>query len=234
MKDKKELVYDLAGALVAILFGCIVVIMIIVNIPGTKEIDGALIASVLTGGVTLFAPIAAYYLLSNWKEQHNANIETDYKKEIIQAIRKIQPVERKYGRLLTNYLLYNANPMYALPIEIDIDEVKEFLKNIDHLLNLMTEYYEFNQDEDIKNKREYYLNYAQYYSAILYNINNITQSEDTTTGKEQKILDVLNVDMRFKFRDDGKEWDGSTKFGYALEGLQKTGLTRFIVSKLRL
>lgn len=45
MKYKKDLVYDLAGALVAILFGCVVVIMIIVNIPGTKEIDGALIAN---------------------------------------------------------------------------------------------------------------------------------------------------------------------------------------------
>ena len=88
MKYKKDLVYDLAGALVAILFGCVVVIMIIVNIPGTKEIDGALIANVFTGGVTLFAPIAAYYLLTDWKEQHNTNIEKEYLKEIFDELRK--------------------------------------------------------------------------------------------------------------------------------------------------
>lgn len=87
MKDKKELVYDLAGALVAILFGCVVVIMIIVNIPGTKEIDGALIANVLTGGVTLFAPIAAYYLLSDWKEQFKFSKKVDFILEIRSEIR---------------------------------------------------------------------------------------------------------------------------------------------------
>lgn len=74
MSSKKELAEDLAGALVAIFVGCIIFIVIIINIPGTKEIDGALIANVFTGGVTLFAPIAAYYLLNNWKEEHNKTI----------------------------------------------------------------------------------------------------------------------------------------------------------------
>ena len=74
MSNKKELAEDLAGALVAIFVGCITFIVIIVNIPGTKEIDGALIANVFTGGVTLFAPIAAYYLLNSWKEQKRYEI----------------------------------------------------------------------------------------------------------------------------------------------------------------
>lgn len=234
MSDKKELAQDLAGALVAIFVGCIIFIFIIVNIPGTKEIDGALIANVFTGGVTLFAPIAAYYLLSNWKEQHNANIETDYKKEIIQAMRKIQTVERKYGRLLSNYLLYNGDPRFALPIEVDTEEVKEFLVNINHLLNLMTEYYEFSQDEDIKNKREYYFNYAQYYSTILYKANEILKSESSDEDKKTEILSLLDTNMEFHYSDDGKDWKGHTKFGYAIDGLNKTGLTRSIINKLRL
>ena len=87
MDNKKEVVYDLAGAFVAIMVGCIVVIMILVNLPNAKDLDGALIANVLTGGVTLFAPIAAYYLLSDWKEQFKFSKKVDFILEIRSEIR---------------------------------------------------------------------------------------------------------------------------------------------------
>ncbi|MBJ8445918.1 hypothetical protein [Acinetobacter bereziniae] len=90
MSDKNEIVNNLAGALVAIFVGCLVVIWIIVNLPNTKELDGALIANVLVGGVTLFAPIAAYYLLSDWKEQYNINLEKDDLKSFKIQLKKLK------------------------------------------------------------------------------------------------------------------------------------------------
>lgn len=90
MSGKKELAEDLAGVLVAIFVGCIIFIVIIVNIPGTKEIDGALIANVFTGGVTLFAPIATYYLLNNWKEQHNKTILSHEAKELWHKFKNLE------------------------------------------------------------------------------------------------------------------------------------------------
>lgn len=113
MKDKKELVYDLAGALVAILFGCVVVIMVIANLPNSTELDGALIANVLVGGVTLFAPIAAYYLLSDWKEQFKFSKKVDFILEIRAELRLLEDELfelRNYHPLdlssLTDYLNY--------------------------------------------------------------------------------------------------------------------------------
>lgn len=101
MSSKKELAEDLAGSLVAIFVGCIIFIVIIINIPGTKEIDGALIANVFTGGVTLFAPIAAYYLLNNWKEQHNKTILSHEAKELWH---KFKSLEKKTYTLEEIYL----------------------------------------------------------------------------------------------------------------------------------
>ncbi|ELW77033.1 MULTISPECIES: hypothetical protein [Acinetobacter] len=90
MSDKNEIVNNLAGALVAIFVGCLVVICIIVNLPNTKELDGALIANVLVGGVTLFAPIAAYYLLNDWKEQYNISLEKDDLKSFKIQLKKLR------------------------------------------------------------------------------------------------------------------------------------------------
>lgn len=86
MKENKELVYDLAGAFVAIMFGCLVIIFIISHLPISQ---GTIIANVLTGGATLYAPIAAYYLLDNWKSQHKATLDKEFLSEAIKNLRSM-------------------------------------------------------------------------------------------------------------------------------------------------
>lgn len=146
MKDKKELVYDLAGALVAILFGCVVVIMIIANLPNSTELDGALIANVLTGGVTLFAPIAAYYLLSDWKEQFKFSKKVDFILEIRAELRLLEDELfelRNYHPLdlssLTDYLNYEEKNKYfneAMQKYLShIIKIRDIFEDLHFLLN---------------------------------------------------------------------------------------------------
>lgn len=68
MKVKKELSQDLAGALVAVLLVCIVIIAIITNLPGSKGIEGSVIATILGGGITLYVFIGGVIL---WRHKEN-------------------------------------------------------------------------------------------------------------------------------------------------------------------
>ncbi len=200
MKYKKDLVYDLAGALVAILFGCVVVIMIIVNIPGTKEIDGALIANVFTGGVTLFAPIAAYYLLTDWKEQHNTNIEKEYLKEIFDELRKYNRKVFKYVDKANDFILHENNFGTGNLFEIDKTDLKDYLDSYNHLLTILGEYKVLSKDKDVILYANDYDNLSRNTYAILEGINNIQiefkrniygEIEETEEEIKQKKKDAL-------------------------------------------
>lgn len=129
MDNKKEVVYDLAGAFVAIMVGCIVVIMILVNLPNAKDLDGALIANVLTGGVTLFAPIAAYYLLSDWKEQFKFSKKVDF---ILEIRSEIRILDDELFKLRNYYPLDLMRPYDNEEIEI---ASKEYYKVIEKYEN---------------------------------------------------------------------------------------------------
>ena len=162
MKDKKELIYDLAVALVAILFGCVVVIMIIVNIPGTKEIDGALIANVLTGGVTLFAPIAAYYLLTDWKEQLKYSKKVDFILDI-----------RKEIRDLNNEIFMLRN---YFPLDIE---------NPNHYLNLES------ANEEYQNSMSRFIKHLNEIEDLFEDLNFLLNTKDSNRNKIKKQLNVL-------------------------------------------
>lgn len=147
MSTKKELVKDLAGALVAIFVGCIIFIYIIVNIPGTKELDGALIANVFTGGVTLFASIAAYYLLADWKEQFKFGKKFDFILEIRKEMRELQD---DLGKLRIIFpldiqddilpeALERANTEYSEAIskfENSLEKIKDLFEDLNFLLSI--------------------------------------------------------------------------------------------------
>lgn len=231
---KDELINNLASALVAILLGCIVVICIIVNLPNTKEIDGALISSVLTGGVTLFAPIAAYYLLSDWKEQHNASIDTDYKKRIIEVIREISPIEIKYGNMLSNYFIYKGNSIYTFPLVIDKNEIQKLFEKINLLSNLIKELSETTEDpifqKDLNNILNYYFKYAQLYPVILNSIHEMTSTE----YQSDKILNFLGKQLKFKFFDGSNEYSSSTLYADALDGIRITKIRKFFLNQLKI
>lgn len=120
MSSKKELVEELAGALVAIFVGCIILIVIIVNIPGTKEIDGALIANVFTGGVTLFAPIAAYYLLNNWKDQKRYDLGHKY------ADKSLVVLNTMYKELNSRYAHFNIEGLLQKNLLVAVNRVQKY------------------------------------------------------------------------------------------------------------
>lgn len=169
MKDKKELVYDLANTLVAILFGCIVVIFIIVNIPGTKEIDGALIANVLVCGATLFAPLAAYHLLTDWKVQHNSNIEKEYLKEIFEKMRLLYTYIDNSYELTNVYIHGNSGGEFRIlniP-ELDIYPITpeytiELFDIIKDLKPIIKEFCYLTKDENISEMAEKFYKFHSY------------------------------------------------------------------------
>ncbi|NNH78312.1 hypothetical protein HLH17_11650 [Acinetobacter sp. ANC 5380] len=173
MKDKKELVYDLAGTLAAILFGCVVVIFIIVNIPGTTEIDGSLIANVLVGGVTLFAPLAAYHLLTDWKVQHNTSIEKEYLKEIFDELRKYNRKVFKYVDKANDFILHENNFGTGNLFKIDKTDLKDYQDSYNHLLTILGEYKILSKDKNIVVYANNYDNLARNTYAIFEGINNI-------------------------------------------------------------
>lgn len=200
MDNKKEVVYDLAGAFVAIMVGCIVVIMILVNLPNAKDLDGALIANVLTGGVTLFAPIAAYYLLTDWKEQHNTNIEKEYLKEIFDELRKYNRKVLKYIDKANDFILYENNLGTGNLFEIDKKDLKDYLDSYNHLLTILGEYKVLSKDQDVILYSNDYDNLARNTYAILEGINNIQiefkrniygEIEETKEEIKQKKKDAL-------------------------------------------
>lgn len=114
MTNKKELAQNLAGALVAILLGCIIVIWIISSLPNTTKLDGALVANVLVAGVTLFAPLAAYYFYDSWKDQKRYDLGQNYADKSLAILNNI------YKELITRYShfqienLLNENNLVAL------------------------------------------------------------------------------------------------------------------------
>lgn len=144
MSDKNEIVYNLVGALVAIFVGCFVVICIIVNLPNAKELDGALIANVLTGGVTLFAPIAAYYLLTDWKNQKKYDLE---KEQLSLALTQLTKIS-------TDLYKSRSDIHQISKVDKQIVYVRSYLKRkeFDHVHELFTLYGYINNYCLIKNK----------------------------------------------------------------------------------
>lgn len=197
MSSKKELAEDLAGSLVAIFVGYIIFIVIIINIPGTKEIDGTLIANVFTGGVTLFAPIAAYYLLNNWKEQHNKTILSHEAKELWH---KFKSLEKKTYALEEIYL--NSGQVQLLAYFKSIPDLN---KATFDLINAYDKSYpEFNYFTELAKDKKNNL-HQNYYGAIkTYReyIENIKR--DTTIGEIYETEEELRtnlIDENQKIRD---------------------------------
>ncbi|WP_180139523.1 hypothetical protein [Acinetobacter sp. YH12043] len=202
MSDKKELVQDLAGALVAIFVGCIIFIFIIVNIPGTKEIDGALIANVFTGGVTLFAPIAAYYLLTDWKDQHNTNIEKEYLKEIFDELRKYNRKVFKYVNKSNDFILYENNFGTGIPFKVDKTDLNEFKESYNHLITILGEYKILSKDEKIIQYANDYDNLAKNTYAIFEGINNIkVEFKRNIYGEVEDTEEEITIKNRFELKN---------------------------------
>ncbi|WP_151789815.1 hypothetical protein [Acinetobacter nosocomialis] len=228
---------DLIGNVVAVSFVSLLFIFaltwIIFDFNGSSSSlkdTWSIVGSVFGGITTLAAAYIAYSLYDDWVKPHNLNIETEHKKDILKIIRKISPLEHKYDGLISKYLLYPDQPDRTIPIEINESDLSEFINNVNELLGLLHELYFITKDEKISNITNQYFNYAQLYGFIL------SKSEYLyKNGNKEDLLKFLRLKLKFDYIDlDGKKWTTTTSYGYAIRGLEKVELRKYISENLKL
>jgi len=190
----------------------------------------SIVSSIFGGVTTLVAAYIAYCLYDDWRKPHNLSIETEHKKEILKIIRKISPIESKYNQLISNHFIYQDQPNRTVPIELDQNELKEFLKNINELLGLLDELYFITQDKNIENLTDRYLNYVQLYNFILIRSEYLYKNESKVD-----LIEFLRTRLEFKYIDiDGITWTSNTLYAYAFSGLRMIQLRKYISENLKL
>jgi hypothetical protein len=190
----------------------------------------SIVGSIFGGVTTLAAAYIAYSLYDDWIKPHNLSIETEHKKEILKIIRKIIPIEYKYDRLISYHYMYHDQPNRTIPIEIDQQEVNEFLSNINELLGLLNELYFITKDININNITSNFFNYAQLYHFILNKSESLYQSQNKTD-----LINFLGTRLEFDYIDiEGKKWTTHTQYAYAFTGLVKVELRKYISENLKL
>ncbi|AKQ30323.1 hypothetical protein [Acinetobacter baumannii] len=191
----------------------------------------SIVGSIFGGITTLAAAYIAYYLYDDWRKPHNINIETDYKKEILKVIRKIIPMENKYHSLISNYHLYPDNPERNLPIQINTNELQEFIHNVNELIGLLDELYYITKDENINNIKSHYLKYAQLYHHILFHAESF-YSQNDMTGLHEFLMTKYEFD--FINIEDGSTWTGHTIFAFAFQGINQVKIRKYFSENLKL
>lgn len=188
----------------------------------------SIIGSIFGGVTTLIAAYIAYSLYDDWRQPHNLTIETEHKKEILKFIRKIKPIENKYYQLISNHFIYHDQPIRTIPIKLDRNELDTFFNNINELLGLLDELYFITEDKNIKNLTSYYLNYAQLYTLILGKSEHLYKNEN-----KEDLIDFLKT--KFDFTDlKGRTCTTYTLYAYAINGLEKVELRKYISKNLQL
>lgn len=197
--------------------------------PNSLKDTWAIVSSIFGGVSTLVAAYIACYLYVDWRNPHNSNIETEHKKEILKIARKIAPLEQKYNNLISNHFIYHDQPNRTIPIEINQEELKEFISNINELLSLMEELVFISGDQKIKFLNNHYLHYAQLYPYIL------NKSEEFfKTGDLAGLVEFLRSRLEFEYTDiNGKKWDSYTLYAYVFKGLQQSKLQQYLSENLK-
>ena len=190
----------------------------------------SIVGSIFGGVTTLAAAYIAYSLYDDWVKPHNLSIETEHKKDTLKIIRKIIPLEQKYYGLISNHLLYPNQPDRTIPIELNQSELTEFINNINELLGLLNELYFITKDENITNFSKHYFSYAQLYGFILSKSEYLYKS-----GNKEDLLKFLNLTLEFDYIDlDGTKWTTHTSYGFAIRGLEKVELRKYISENLKI
>ncbi|OEY95963.1 hypothetical protein BJD20_12700 [Acinetobacter proteolyticus] len=188
------------------------------------------IGSFFGGVATLVAAYIAYSLYDDWRKPHNLSIETEHKKEILKVIRKIIPLEDRYYRLLCNYLLYENQPERTMPIELNQNDLTDLINNINELLGLLDELHFITNDKNIENLKSHYLNYAQLYHYILNKSEHLYKNAD-----KEELFKFLKTKLEFDFVDlNNEKWTTYTLYGYAMQGMHKVHLRKYISENLKL
>lgn len=198
--------------------------------PNSLKDSWSIVASLFGGIATLLAAYIAAFIYSDWKEPHNSNIEAQHRKEILNVIRALAPIEEKYYRIISNHFLYHNKPDRIIPINLIKTDTDMFYSLINNLLSLLEELYFISKDESIKNIREHYFSYAQLYSGILYGIEEINKQPETIS-----LHDFLSTTLNFDYVDrDGNKMNSLTLYAYAFIGLRKTELKKHISESLKI
>lgn len=182
------------------------------------------------GGITtLVTAYVAMKLYDDWRSPHNLNIETEHKKDILKIIRKIQPLEYRYNRLLSNHFIYKCSPERTIAVNIKSDELTQLTEYINELLALLDELYLITKDEKIKNLLSHYYNYAQLYTFILGKANSLYEKED-----KAEFIEFLRTSLTFDFVDiENQKSKSSLLYAYAFSGIEKSKMRKYISENLK-
>jgi len=228
---------NLIGNIIAISFVSLIFVFaltwIIFDFNGSSSAlkdTWSIVGSIFGGVTTLAAAYVAYSLYDDWIKPHNLSIETEHKKDILKIIRKISPLEHKYDRLISNYLLYPDQPDRTIPIEINESDLNEFINYVNELLGLLNELYYITKDENISKITNHFFSYAQLYGFVLSKSEYFYKS-----GNKEDLLKFLRLKLEFDYIDlDGKKLTTHTSYGYAIRGLEKVQLRKYISENLKL
>lgn len=186
-------------------------------------------ASFFGGFATLGAAIVAAYLYTDWKEPHNSNIEAQHKKEILGVLRNFEQIEEKYNRLVNDYIKGELPTIGSLSFYFEKVELDLFYSNANNLLSLLDELFYMTHDNNIRNMKKHFFEYAQYYSPVLFGLQNFPQ-----TNNEAEFREFLGKNRKFNYLDDnGKEWTDCFFYRNVFQGTKKVGIKKYISENMK-
>lgn len=205
------------------------------NYEEFKDYSGLLFALLNCVGAFLSSLLILLFY-GEWKQQHNASIETDYKKEILRITRKIKPIENKYYRMLGDFQTYKGNPEFALPIKIDMDESSELVDNVNELLGLLEELYIYTDNIVYKEMKDKYFKHANLYPRILAKVHYISTSDSSDfPDKTKSILEVLDQKFEYEYtHSNGNINNFITRYSHCFCGINKLEIIKHVVKELKL
>lgn len=183
---------------------------------------------------TIYAASLVIYAYDGWKEQHNTQLETDYKKDILRVTRKIAPLENKYSTILSSYQLYQGDETKTLPISIKIEEVYKLVELSNELICMLQELYLISSDIRFKRLKDHYFQYAQDYPTLLSFLHHWIKQEDAAERK-RVILETLEQKIEITYIDINND-DSVDKSinAHLIKGLQQTQIIKFISESLKI
>lgn len=185
---------------------------------------------------TIYTASLVLYAYDGWKEQHNADIETEYKKEVLRVTRKIRPLEHKYNRMLGNYYTYKGNPEFVFPIKINMEEATELVDNSNDLIGLLNELYLLKNDFIYNDLYKRYYEHVCLYPSVLARINYIITVDDPEIpNKNDAILEILGTQFKYEYvSKSGAIFNHSCKYAHLFSGLDSIMITEKIIEKLKI